>query len=318
MLSKWQIWDFFNSFKRDYLESFEGVLIINSFDPVCLKMMKDHLVQGVPEKIIHYKMASEVTKGWIEEEFQTLSLFAESESFFIHQAHDLKVEILDILQNLELSNRFLILSFETEAVSWKKIVKDNKVEILQIEAPKFWDTNKLLDFVCAYIRLPLSFEAKSWMLESLENNLGSFYNACSLIKLNNMNASEIGVEEVKELLTFERLDQFALASLYSRKKFRDFFDKLMLIETDFEKLRFFFNFLQSHLIKMIDTSYLNGKPRLTQYDKELQSTSKLWKSVELNNEVERFQRWELMCKKKDQLLWQELKVSHLRVQTPLS
>ncbi len=317
MLSKWQIWDYFNSFKRDYLENYEGILAINTFDPVCLKIVKDHLMNGSGTRVVHYKMGAEVTKAWIEEEFQTLSLFGESESFFIHQAHDLKVDMIEILTSLSLSNRFLILSFENEAASWKKVVKEDKVDILQIEPPKFWEVNKLLDFTCAYLRLPLSFDAKTWIMESLESNLGCFYNACSLIKLNCPDFQEIGLNDVKELLTQEKIDQFALASLYSRKKFRDFFDKLCLIETDFEKMRFFFNFLQGHMIKMIDPSYLNGKARLSSYDKEIQSASKLWKPQELTNEVERFQRWELMCKKKDQLLWQEINLAHLRVQTPV-
>ncbi|WPU66142.1 DNA polymerase III subunit delta [Peredibacter starrii] len=312
MHSKWQIWDFFSSFKRDYLKTFEGTLAINSFDPICLKMVKDFLTRGADDKVIHYKMAAEVTRGWIEEEFQTLSLFGNSESFFIHQAQDLNAEMLEMISNLDVSGRFLILSFENELATWKKLVKEGKIGTLVIEPPRFWEINKLLDFTCAHLRLPLSYEAKTWILDALENNLGTFYNACCLIKLNHPEAREVGINEVKELLTLEKLDQFQLASLVARKKQKEFFEKLVALEGDFEKMRGFFNFMQSHLIKMADPSYLAQKARLTQYDKDLQSTSKLWKSDELMNEIQKFNRWELLCKKKDSHLWHEIKEAHLR------
>jgi len=317
MLSKWQIWDFFSSFDRSYLASYQGVLALNTFDPLCLKMVKDYLFRGAGDKVIHHKLASEVTKNWIEEEFQTLSLFGDSDNFFIHQAQDLKADMLELLSKLELDGRFLILSFETEGTAWKKVIKDKSLQALQVEAPRFWELNKLLDFVCAHLRLPLSYEAKAWMLESLENDLGTFYNSCCLIKLNHPEAKEVSVQEVKSLLTLERLDQFALASLFARKKNVDFFEKLVALEGDFEKMRSFFGFMQGHLVKMADTSYLAQKPRLNQYDKELQNTARLWKSHEVLQEVSRFNRWELMCKKKDSLLWHELREAHLGALAPV-
>lgn len=312
MHSKWQIWDFFSSYKRDTLNSFEGILALNTFDPVCLKLVKDYLTRGLSDKIIHYKMASEVTKDWLEEEFQALSLFGNTESFFIHQAHDLSADLLETISQLEVTGRFLILSFENEQATWKKLIKDGKIQTLIIESPRFWELNKLLDFVCAHLRLPLSYEAKSWMLDALENNLGSFYNSCCLIKLNHPAASEVGLNEVKELLTLERMDQFQLASLIARKKHKEFYEKLVHLLGDFEKARNLFNFMQSHLIKMCDTSYLAGKPRLNQYDKELQSSSKLWKTSELMVEIQKFNRWELLSKKKDTHLWHEIKDTYLR------
>src|SRR5690606_17590964 len=122
-----------------------------------------------------------------------------------------------------------------------------------------WEFNKLLDFVCSYLRLPLSFEAKTWILEAMENNLANFYNSCCLIKINHPEAKEVSLKEVRELLTTEKLDQFQLASLIARKKNKEFYEKLTALEGDFEKMRGFFMFMQSHLVKMADTSYLGKK-----------------------------------------------------------
>ncbi len=312
MHTKWQIWDFFSSFQKDFLNSFNGVIALNTFDPVCLKMAKDYLLRGSCERVIHHKIAAEVSKNWVEEEFQTLSLFGGADCFFIHQAQDLKAEMLDLLGKLELSDRFVVLCYESENANWKKLVKENLIGTLVIEPPRFWELNKLLDFVTAYLRLPLSYDAKAWILESLENDLSTFYNAATLLKLNFPEAKEVSLADVKSLFTVDRLDQFLLASLFCRRKFADFFERLVQLEGDFDKMRGFFNFMQGHLTKMADTSYLANKPRLTQYDKDLQNTSKLWKGPEIIREIERFNQWEILSKKKDSLLWNELRQTHLR------
>ncbi len=317
MLSKWQLWDFFGAVKRDYLESHEGILAISTFDPVCLKMVKDYLLRGVADRSVLYKMAAEINRNWIEEEFQTLSLFGTQDSFFIHQAQDLPADLLELLTSLDITGRFVILSFESENAGWKKMQKEGKITSIQIEPPKFWEPNKLLDFVCNYLKLPLSYEAKGWVLDALENNLGTFYNAMGLIKLNHPQVNEVGVKEVQELLQVEKLDQFALASLFCRRKRMEFFQKIIQLQGDFEKMRSLFMFMQSHLIKVMDPEYLAKKPRLTQYDKDIQSTSRLWKPQELLVSIEEFNRWEILSKKKESLLWIELKDAYLRSHQPV-
>jgi hypothetical protein len=314
MHSKWQIWDFFSSYRREGLRSYEGILAINTFEPTCLKIVKDFLLRDLNEKTIHYKMASDVTKSWIQEEFQTLSLFGNHDCFFIHEADDLSAELIDLFGKLHLEGRFIILSFENEQSAWKKILKENNVSSLLIEAPRFRDYSKLLDFVCSYLRLPLSFESKNWILESLENDLGTFYNAAFLIKLNHPDLREVGISHIKDLLVVDKLDRFQLASHFSRKKFRPFFDKLVELEGDFEKMRGFFMFLQSHLVKMLDPTYLSKKSFLTQYDKEIQSTSKIWKSEDIIQYLKIFNHWEILCKRKDEMVWAEIKRAHLRIE----
>lgn len=312
MHSKWQIWDFFSSFQRDYLSSFNGVLGISAFDPVCFKLLKDYLQKGAQGRVIHHKLASELTKSWIEEEFQTLSFFGGADCFFIHQAQDLKVEILELLGNLNLNDRFIVLCYETEGAGWKKIIKIDSISSLSIEAPRFWENHKLLDFISSYLRLPVSYDAKTWIIDSLDNDLSTFYNVCIVLKLNFPESKEVSLNDVKSLFTLDKLDQFALATLFTRKKFIDFYEKLVLLEGDFEKMRGFFLFMQSHLVKLADTSYLSQKPRLNQYDKDLQNSAKLWKSDDIMKEIQRFNDWEIRSKKKDHFLWAELRQVYLR------
>lgn len=71
-------------------------------------------------------------------------------------------------------------------------------------------------------------------------------------------------------------------------------------------------FMQGHLIKVMDPSYLAQKPRLTSYDKDIQSTSRLWKPNELLEAIAEFNHWEILSKRKESLLWSELKHAFLR------
>lgn len=170
----------------------------------------------------------------------------------------------------------------------------------------------MLDFVAAYLRLPLSYDAKTWILEALENTLSDFYNTCTVLKLNFPDAKEVSGNDVRSLFTIDRLDQFAMASLFTRKKFIEFYDRLVQFDGDFDRMRGFFNFMQSHLVKLADTSYLANKPRLTQYDKDLQSASKLWTREEITLDIELFNHWEVLSKKRDQFLWNDMRQTHLR------
>lgn len=310
MLSKWQIWDFFSSVRPDYLEGVSGTIVLNTFDFQSLKLIKDHLFKNL-STTVHHKLASEVTWDWIENEFLTLSFFSTSESFFIHQAQDLSSDLLEKLVNLNLDNRFIMLNFESENASFKKLVKEKNVRILQVEAPRFWETAKLLDFTAALVRLPLSYDAKTWMLNSLENTFQQFYNSCCLIKLNYPGAPEVSLKQVQELFEVDRLDSFHLAAVFGKKSFREFYGELIKLEGDFEKMRGFFLFMQSHLIKVADPSYLDGKDRLSQYDKGILQVSKLWKQEELLHWVGVFNDLEIMAKRKDSTLWSLLKRSYL-------
>lgn len=310
MLSKWQIWDFFSSVKNDYLEGASGVIVFNTFDFQSLKVVKDYLLKSLSNPV-HHKLASEVTIEWIENEFLTLSFFSNSDSFFIHQAQDLNAEILEKLGSLELENRFILLNFESENASFKKILKEKKLKVLQIEAPRFWENNKLLDFTASFVRLPLSFEAKNWVLNSLENTFQQFYNSCCLLKLNYPQLPEVGLKEVKEVLEVERLDSFHLANIFCKKNFMLFFGELIKLEGDFDKMRGFFLFMQSHLIKVADTRFLDGKDRLSQYDKGIIQVAKFWKHDELVGWISFFNDLEIMAKRKDSSLWNKLKFSYL-------
>jgi hypothetical protein len=249
MHSKWQIWDFFKNVHYGYLSQFEGILVLNTFDSVCLRMVKDYLLKDLDQKTVLHKTSQEVSKDWIEAEFQTLSLFQNLDNFFIHHANELSPEIVELLPNLDISDRFVVLSFENMGISWKKITQEKKYKIIEIEPPKFWEFNKVLDFLLIYFKLNLSFELRNWILESFEQSFGSFYHLCSVLKINYPEGI-LGIDEAKLVLSPDKFDQFHLASLFSRKKTSEFYSLLNCLDQDYDKFRDLFRFMQSHLIKL--------------------------------------------------------------------
>jgi hypothetical protein len=253
---KYQLWDFPNQFKADFRTDFDGVLAINTFDDVSLKIVKENILRHFSKEKIIYKIANEIKKDWIQDEFETISMFKDSESFFIHQSDDFSRDFIDLIGNIKISSRLVILSFQKKQATWKKLHQDSKIVTLSIETPKFWESNKALDFFCRYFSLQISYDAKSWMIEIFGNDLASFYNACFLLKINHPLPENLSLTHVQKHFVNERVDHFLMASLFSRKKMLDYYEKIILVQNDFEKLRSFFSFMQSHLLKVLDPSYL--------------------------------------------------------------
>lgn len=310
MHTKWQIWDFFKSFDSSYFSSFSGVFSIATPEPIYEGLVKDFFKKGAPSKTFFLKNAEEINRSWLEEEFLTLSFFQAQDCFIINHAQDLSFEILDLILGLNLNDRFIILFFESTGVGWKKMISGKSNHSLEIEPTKFWEFNKLLDFFINFNGITLNFEAKNWLLENSEHSAGSFHQVCSNLKIN-FDSKIINLDQVKSVIAIDRFDQFKLATLVSLKKLPEFYAKINQLNQDFDRLKDLFRFLQGHLIKLSDSSYLKGKNKYSNYDKEILKCSQLWKPNELRVVLESFCRWEIMSKKKDPQIWLDLKKTQL-------
>ena len=144
----------------------------------------------------------------------------------------------------------------------------------------------------------------------------SFYQICNLLKLNHGN-SKVVVADLKNLVVADKFDQFILASLLSKKKYYDFYTRLIELNHDFEKLKDLFRFLQSHFIKLADISFLDEKNRLTQYDKEIQKCSSLWTKNEIFEIISLLNHFEILCKKKEEDIFRIFKANQLESEISL-
>lgn len=312
MHSKWQIWDFFHSYPKGSWASLGGRVILQSFDPLSLRLMKDHILAGAeprPRQLV----GSDCAVSWVEDEFLALGLFGNTESWIINTPDDAPIAAREALlrDDLLLDGRCLAFAFHADTAFLKKLVKVKELTHIQIEAPRFWETHKLVDFLCTYFRLSLGHDSKTYLQEAIENDFMPLFDACRLIKLNHPDKAQITLKDVQDLIGVDRLDQFALARDMGKKAWVSFFKRLLSIEEDFDRYRGIFAFLQGHLLKLADPSYLEGKGRLSKYDQEIQTLSRGWQPREARDLLQQLQAWEIASKSKDAFLLTDLRQAQL-------
>ncbi|MGK0368123.1 MAG: hypothetical protein ACI9QD_001264 [Thermoproteota archaeon] len=303
MLSKWQVWDFFSA-HPGALKEFTGLSSFRFFDPLIVRIFKEKLQdnKNLPSGFTSIS-GSTLTKEWIENNLISLSLFGNSDSYYIFQAEEIPKDSFEYIlgDSLLLDDRFLTLSFNKDCPLWRKL-STKKYNSSDIQGPKFWEFNILLDYLIDYYEIRLSYEAKNYILKFIDHSVVSFSNALNIIKLNYGDQKEISIQNIQSVIKPNKFDQFALAAEFAMKKYSLFYENVLKIGDDFNSLRSLFMFLQSHLIKIADTSYSSSKNRLTKYDKEVMSCSKLWKSEDLQEAIQLFGELEVMAKQKSQQL----------------
>lgn len=311
MLSNWNVWDFFKNHPTIVGTQTSGLYSFSFPDPYTAKIAKDILDKNFELRVM---AASEVTPEWIEENLCSLSLFGGRESYYIPQADDFSKATQEyfIERFKDFNTQYFILSFLKDNQFRKKITGLAGKHFI-VEAPKFWEMDKFIDFLADHYEVRLSYEAKQFFLEIISHEPASFHVALNIVKLNFSHQSEISLEDLKTVLVQGRLDQFSLASLFSRKEKVKFFEKLLKAEADYDTLRQFFSFLQGHLIKLADPKLLEKKPRPSKYDKEIISLSKLWKLEELQKEIRFFSQLEILSKEKNPSLFQQIRMNYLRL-----
>ena len=310
MHSKWQLWDFFQSYPKGSWATLSGRVVLQAFDPLSLRLMKDHLLAGVaPESRPKQIAGSDARPDWIEDQFLSLGLFGNSESWIINSPDEMTTAAKDVVlrEDLMLEGRALGFAFHNDTAYLKKVLKAPGVSHIQLEAPRFWETAKLVDFLCVLFHLPLNHDAKQYLLQAVENEFMPLFDVFRLVKLNHPESRQVSLAQVKELIDVDRLDQFALAQDMGKKAWRPFFERLLSVEMDFERLRFILMFLQSHLMKLADPSYADGKARLSKYDQEIVTLARGWRPEEVRALLGQLQAWELATRTKDPFL-----ASHLR------
>jgi hypothetical protein len=311
MHSKWQVWDFFQTYPKGSFAELNGKIILQAFDSLSLRMMKDHLVASLEDRP-KYLVANEISLSWLENEFLNLGFFANDTSYIVNNPDELNAAAKEFFLNsdYDLSSRRIAFAFHQDTAFLKKMLK-TQVTHIQIESPRFYEMDKLIDFLSKYFRLPLDFASKKFLLDAVENEFSALFDTFRLVKLNFPEKPIVNLEDVKSLVGQERLDQFSLATQLSKKNFSIFFEKLLSVPFDYERYRLLFSFLQSHMIKICDPSYLKGKPRLTNYDKEILSLNKIWTLPEIKTLLLQLQEWEIDCKKKEMFLLTKLRQSQL-------
>lgn len=312
MHSKWKIWDFLRS-RPTVLQAGPKIIAFSCFDPLVFKILKERLDMSLfAENKLNVLLGKEISDVWFDDNFKSLGLFGNSDSYLIHFSEDLKAQIKDDLlnsENLILTDRFVLLSFTKEDSFFKKLQKNKSelVETIQIQAPAFWEDDELIDFVCDDQKVYLTNSAKQFIKENLPFQVNSYYQLINQLKVNYPNKNNIDLIDVKPLISEFKVDQFQLAELFGSKKLKLFYKKLIEGHEQGHELISIFYFLQSHLLKVYDTSYLQGKTKLTKYDRQILAQSKLWSKKDLTRSISYLGDLLILSKRKDFFFDEKLK-----------
>jgi DNA polymerase III delta subunit len=320
MHSKWKVWDYFKSQGTILSSEDKGIYGFLVFESLVVKILRTKMNLKNAMGEIRILNGSELTANYLEEQLGSLSLFGDSEPTIIINAENINKECEKyIAGNFPLFNdKLFVLFFEKDCSLSKVMAKDESVNLTQIEAPFFWEFNKLLDFLLDIKRMNFSYESKQYFLEVVPQTLYDFSNSLNILKVQHPGNEVIEVGELRSAFDKVRVDQFKLTAMLSEKKLKNYFRSLIDLSLSFDEYRHIISFSQSHLVKLADPSYIQKKSRPSKYDKEILAYSKNWESSEIAKFIETLMKLETLSKRKDEKLHLDLKSLYLNQLYPSS
>ncbi len=166
---------------------------------------------------------------------------------------DAKEALLD--EGLIVDDRYIVLSFTGNDDYFKELVSRDGVKGIEISPPMFWETREFLEFFSSYTGVYLDYQASQRLQEVVEPTCSNYLNILEQLKIN-FGKESIDLYKLNQIVKQEKLDQFMLAELFAAKKFSRFYKRLLETGLDNVTLLRFFAFMQKHMGKVCDPSYL--------------------------------------------------------------
>lgn len=313
MHSKWFPWDFFKSNPKVVDPDAKGIFAISVYDSFLESLLSHKLKRSGDYKVV---VGTEFNQEWIDGNLSTMDLFSmgTNDNYRLVRPEDADKKVLEAMISGEvvIDDRLFVMIFTSANKLFDKMVKKDHIHTIKVDEPRFWEQGKYLSFLGREMGVPLGNDVHSYLLSAIPNTTGEFIHALRTMRLHSDNPSNpMRIEQVKELVAETRIDQFALASLFGKRDKKSFFKSLVEIELDFDALRTLFGFMQGHLIKILDPTYIQKKARPSKYDKEIEMHSALWKKAELSEEIHLFSTLELMAKERNVLLKNRIREIYL-------
>lgn len=305
-----QIWDFFERNRQSSLSSF-GTYAFAVNDPYYEQIIKYKVKKDLQGEQSKFLLASEVTASWLSDNLNTMDLFGTKDSLFIQNAEQLSSDVQSLLLSSIPTDRFIVLYFSKTKGFFEKLKKDDSIQSTEIQAARFWEFTKLFDFLAGMQKIRFSYEAKTYILDSCENETSEFVNLMRKLRIDYPN-QEIDIEIAKKVVVLSKMDKFELANLYSSKKQSAFFEKIIHFNYDASQIRELFYFMQTHFVKIFDTSFLDKKKKLTQYDRSIVAYNKAWSDSEIEQALDFFAEGEFLAKVSSDKVLSFVKESYLK------
>ncbi len=309
MHSKFLPWDFIHKFPQTISTNSNGLLAYLTSDPYIEAILTKQLPKK--EKMFHCYSGSDITRDFIEEHFCNLSFFSQNENIYIINAELIPAQnfVLFSEKISDLANQLVVLFFTKSTKLFLELSKRDDTQVVTIEAPRFWEGQKMLSLAMKVKQVDLKPEVIRFLLENLEHNFESFFRALDSIKVTFENG-QIDFSILKELILRERFDFFEMVDLYYQNPNKLY--KVMLSnELDFDWLRSLANFMQGHLAKILFPQEIREKNKLSKYDEAILFNNERLNLENVQNDLKYFSELEILAKSKDQLILNSLRLKIL-------
>lgn len=299
MHSKVTIWNIRDQ-KCDFYHIGNGVSALFTPDPHIENMVLTKRKQIESDKSI-LMMGEELTSAWIEDNWESLSLFGGVDSFLILESQKILPSVQEILlsDRIDFANQNILFCFSKKNDFYKQICKKKQWHVFTVEAPPFWKDAEVLTMLCDENNVRLSLDAHHYIIQAVPGTIEDFSILASQLSLLFPSKSELSLEDIKSVLSPYKVDHFYLVGLLAQRKRIDFLKEILSLSLDFPMMEELFRMVQFHFLKLIDTSYATSKAKLSKYDKEIMMHSKLWKKEELERIIIYFKELEYLARTKN-------------------
>ncbi len=300
-------WDFLN---KKIVLPLQGITVFLCHDPCLMRIFKDLLVE---ERDFDSLWGEDIPLENLTQRIETVGLFGREKDAWVWNVDKASKEFKNYFATLseESVNISLVLAFQKQDPIIKKIKKSysEALNIIEIQAPQFYENERLLGFLASHTSVTLTREVQEYILNSVEGEVFEYLRVLDVVKLYSIER----YDEIKTHFKGQKLDNFKLANYFSRKQFLNFYRELVLCSDDYNSLRSFFSFIQGHIIKLMDCSYANEKSRPSKYDRDIISCSSRWEQSELSRQLNIFSKFEIKAKCRDNSLKQVLKYQYTKL-----
>ena len=286
-------------------------LLVEVEDEFVASVLRRQMREALGE--VRFFFGQELTVPIFEEKLLGLDLFSRNEPLLIWDAHQMPKESVNFLLAADVDwgqKRAIFVAGKKSKILSDFFAQQGHRQ--RVELPRFWQMEQLLDFFAKHFELSFDREGKRFFVDSVEQSSRRYFELCSRLRGEYPTLKVLGRREVAEVLSGgARLDKFALARHLGEGNLLALFGALAGEEHSFEDLRQIFSFLQSHVVKLLDPSYLEGKGKLSSYDRQILAQSGKWRGEASGEMLRKLGEWELACKKRDSGLKNRLRMASL-------
>lgn len=310
MSSKWLPWDFLKHHPTVIDKTTKGLTVVYCTDPFVERILRNKIdFKKWEDQSALIVSGMDISVSWIEDNLQSLSLFGGDQPICVLQGASLSAPVKRFLVENEISDgsRNIVFFMNGEKKffnEWEK--KSSSGTFLEVSEPKFWEYGKLLTYFADEMSMRLPRDVHSYLSEAVPHKSGEIINTLKTIRLS-FGTGPYKIQDIKSIIPSTRLDQFRLASLIGGKNYIEFYKELEKLNLDQDEQIGFYKFLQGHLLKLMDTSYIAKKPRASKYDKEIEAHSKLWNRTELQKAIRNFSKLEIEAKSKNPYIKEKIR-----------